>query len=386
MQHEKQVALIRSLHEHIDRSETCLSEDVTRIPVQTYTSASRLAAERDVLFGAYPLVMALSHELPEPGTFITHDRAGVPVLVARGADGAARAFLNVCRHRGAKVATQASGCVRKLFSCPYHGWSYGLDGALIHIPNEAAFTGVDKACHGLKALPTVERHGMVWVSLNADAKPYVAGFLGDLDSELAAYELPAYHLYETRIIEQPFNWKIAIDTFLEPYHFGLLHRNSIAPLFIHDMCLVDNFGPHIREVFPRKSVELLRDRPHSEWNLPEHSAIVYVLFPNTVWVMQIDHVELWRIYPDANDPARCSMTMDFLIPEPAASDEAREHWRKNMDLLMMTVLDEDFPTGATIQQGLASGAQTHLTFGRNEPALAYFENTVAAHVRAEVAE
>jgi phenylpropionate dioxygenase-like ring-hydroxylating dioxygenase large terminal subunit len=207
-----------------------------------------------------------------------------------------------------------------------------------------------------------------------------------LDDELEAYNVPGYHLHETRVTEQSINWKIAIDTFLEPYHFGLLHRNSIGPLFFHDMCLVDEYGPHLREVLPRKSVDALRGRPHGKWNLPEHSAIVYVLFPNTVWVMQIDHVELWRIYPHPDDPAKCTLTMDFLVPEPVTTDKAREHWQKNMDLLMKTVLEEDFPTGVTIQEGLSSGAQTHVTFGRNEPALAHFENTVAAHLAAWAAE
>ena len=132
----------------------------------------------------------------------------------------------------------------------------------------------------------------------------------------------------------------------------------------------------------RKSIADLRGVPSAEWDILPHSALVYVLFPNTVLVVQIDHVELWRIYPHPTDPGQCQMTMDFLTPEPVESESAREHWRKNMDLLMLTVMEEDFPTGATIQQGLDSGAQTHVTFGRNEPALAAFELTVAEQVGA----
>lgn len=391
MQHDTQVHLIESIHAHIDRAETMLSDAVTRLPVETYTCPGRLAAERSLLFGTLPLALAMSHELPEPGCFVTNDRAGVPVVMTRDEAGQVHAFLNVCRHRGAKVQTEERGQVRKVMSCPYHGWSYGLDGELRHIPNAAAFDDIDRDCHGLTRLACEERLGMVWVRLDpaavgeassgasqAGAGLDMQSWLGKLDDELGNYGIGDFHFWERRVIEQPFNWKIAIDTFLEPYHFGVLHRNSIGPIFIHDLYLAHQFGPHIREVMPRKTIEDLRETGREQWDLLPHTVLVYVLFPNTIVVLQKDHFEVWRIYPHPDDPARCTMTMDFLTPEPVVTESAREHWRKNLDLLMVTVLEEDFPTGVTIQQGLASGAQTHLTIGRNEPALAMFELTVAA--------
>jgi hypothetical protein len=108
-----------------------------------------------------------------------------------------------------------------------------------------------------------------------------------------------------------------------------------------------------------------------------HTALVYVLFPNTVFVVQADHLEIWRIYPMDNAVDRSVIVLEFLVPEPVVSESARAHWESNLELVIRTVSDEDFPTGEGIQFGFDSGAQSHLTYGRNEPALAYFERTVS---------
>tara|TARA_Y100001934_G_C12382101_1_gene793033 strand:+ start:578 stop:1744 length:1167 start_codon:yes stop_codon:yes gene_type:complete len=388
MKHTLQVELLEKVLELSQSNTTTMAEDLTRIPVDVYYDEAQFALEKQNIFGALPLVFAMSHELPEPGSFKTNDYFGVPLIIARGLDGKVRTFLNVCRHRGARVTAEGHGKVRKVFSCPYHGWSYDLEGQLVHIPAEASFEGIDASCHGLTELPTQERHGLVWGRLQPGAKLDVGAYLGEFDQDFAGFGLPESHFLEQHVIEQPINWKIAIDTFLEPYHFGVLHRNSIAPLFLHDCCLVDQSGHHIREILPRKTTALLPEMPKEQWDLPDQSAMVYVLFPNTVWVMQRDHIELWRIYPHPTDTGQCVMTMDFMTPEPVTTEKARVHWQKNVDILMKTVLEEDFPTGAGIQSGLRSGAQSHVTFGRNEPALAQFENSVGAFTwaQAEAAE
>ncbi|MEM7405279.1 MAG: SRPBCC family protein [Pseudomonadota bacterium] len=376
MRHALQVEILNKVLELSAAGTTQMAEDVTRIPVEVYYSDAQRALEQKNIFKGHPLVFAMSHEVPEPGCYKTNDRYGLPLLLTRDIDGNAHAFLNVCRHRGARVAAADHGKVRKVLSCPYHGWSYDLAGRLVHIPGKHSFKGFDPSCNGLVELPTEERHGLIWGRLEPDAELDVAAYLGSFDEDLAGFGLPESHFLTQELIEQPFNWKIGIDTFLEPYHFGILHRNSIGPLFLHDTCVVDTEGPHIREVLPRKSTAKLPEIPVDEWDLPNHSAMVYVLYPNTIWVMQRDHIELWRIYADPHDSDKCSMTMDFMTPEPVTSDKAMVHWQKNIDILLKTVLEEDFPAGAGIQFGLRSGAQSHFVFGRNEPALAHFETTI----------
>lgn len=378
MDHEQQVALIRQAFAHIDAGTTDLAESVFLNPVAAYCSPQRLARESALLFREYPLLMGLSNQIPEPGDHFTDDHTGIPILVVRGNDGRARAFQNVCRHRGARVA---EGCGRqKNFVCPYHGWTYGLEGQLRGIPDHRNFPGVEREAHGLVPLPMAERHGMLWVQpsvgpdgIELDAQRH----LGALDAEFASFGLDKYHHYETREIRRQMNWKLVIDTFLESYHFSVLHRNSVAPLFYPNLCLFKPFGLHLREVLPRRSLDSQRGLPESEWDLIPHHTIVYVLFPNTVFVMQVDHVETWRVYPVPGKVDECVMYLDFHAPNPIDSDSARRHWQRNMDLTIRTVCEEDFPASEGMQRGFSSGAQTHSIYGRNEPALAHFQRTVA---------
>jgi len=328
--------------------------------------------------------MGFSCQIPNSGDYLTEESGTAPLLVVRGDDGEVRAFMNVCRHRGARVAT-GCGLGRHRFVCPYHGWAYTNAGQLAGIPDEASFPGVDKSTTGLVRVPAIEQDGMIWAAAGPPHSPAASGdaYVIDLEAhleglgpELRAYGLENYHHYETRVLHQPLNWKLVIDTFLEPYHFAVLHRNTVAPIFFPNLCLFHPFGPHLRETLPRRSIETLRQQPESDWDLVKHTAVVYVLFPNTVFVMQADHVETWRVYPDRDRPDQCMVYLDFFVPEPAESESAKRHWDKNMDLTVRTVVEEDFPTSEGMQSGFLSGAQTHVIYGQNEPALAYFEKAV----------
>jgi len=381
MQHQTQVDLTREILAHIEARSTALADDVTYTPTAVYTDPAWLKQEKRVLFRRYPLVMGLSCQLPEAGSYLTDDFSDVPILVTRTREGTVKAFLNVCRHRGAKVA-QGCGRVRRNFVCPYHGWSYDADGELVGIPDRDSFAGVEAEARGLVELPATERHGLIWVTPTPGGEIDVDGHLGGLADELAAYDVGRYHHYETRVLRQRMNWKIVIDTFLEPYHFGVLHQNTVGPIFIPNLCLFHPFGLNLRETLPRRTIAGLQALPEAEWDLITHTAIVYVLFPNTVFVMQADHIETWRVYPVGDRVDECVMYLDFYIPEAAESDAARRHWDRNMDLAIRTVAEEDFPTGEGIQAGFAAGAQDHLVFGRNEPALAHFENSVQAALAA----
>jgi phenylpropionate dioxygenase-like ring-hydroxylating dioxygenase large terminal subunit len=348
-----------------------------------YDSPERLRQEKDILFRKYPLLMGLSGQLRGPGDFLTDDFSGVPIVVVRDGDGVVRAFLNVCQHRGARVA-QGCGNTGRVFTCPYHAWSFDLTGKLVGIPHGSNFEGMDKDHRGLVELPAVERDGLIWVvpTPNANAKLDIDAHLAGLGPELANYGLAGYHHHETRIMHRKLNWKIVIDTFLEPYHFAFLHADTVGPIFFPNLCLFEAFGPHLRETLPRRTIETLRAKPEAEWDLIPHTALVYVLFPNTVLVMQGDHVETWRVFPNADKVGECVMYLDFFVPEPAETESARRHWDRNMDLTIRTVDEEDFPVGEGIQSGIAAKAQSEMVFGRNEPALAHFERSVTEAVTA----
>lgn len=384
MERELQVTLMHQVMAHIDAGTTDLAESVFKHPVSSYTDPARLASEQSHLFGQEPLLIAMSCQIPNVGDYMTDDRSGIPIVIVRGEDGAVRAFRNACQHRGARVA-EGAGCAKAL-TCRYHGWTYALDGRLKGIPDKRSFTGVDPDEHGLQPLPVAERNGMVWArsTPSADGSTVLdmTAHLGKLDAELNAYGLAGYHHYETRIIERKMNWKLVIDTFLEPYHLGVLHRDTVAPLFIHNLCLFEPLGKHLREVLPRQSISAQRGLPEQELDLIAHNTIVYIVFPNTAVIVQVDHVETWRVFPVAGKVDECVMELAFFVPNPIDSDSARRHWERNMDLTIRTVCDEDFPTAEGMQRNFALGTPMHAIIGRNEPALAHFERTVTQRLLA----
>lgn len=376
MKRETQTALMARVLRHLADGTTDLAPEVQRNLASSYSCPERLQQEETILFQNLPLVMAMSCQLPNPGDRLTNDLTGIPVLVVRGEDGRIRAFVNSCSHRGARLAEGSSH--GRNFVCPYHAWTFNLEGQLKGIPDERSFPGVNKCAHGLTPLPASEHNGMIWVVPNPDAPLDldIGGYLGGLDEELGSFDLAKHHHYECREIRHKMNWKLAIDTFLEPYHLGVLHRNTVAPLFFSNICLFDSFGKHLREVLVRRSVETQKEIPPAEQDLIAHNTLVYVLFPNTVFVVQVDHIETWRVYPIKGKVDECVMYLDFFTPNPIDSDSARRYWSRNMDLTIRTVCEEDFPTCEGMQVAFGSGARKEIVYGRNEPALAHFQRTV----------
>ena len=375
MQHTTQVALVNELLRHIDAGTTARAEGVARNRGDVYTDPARLEREWSMIRRA-PQFFGFSCRLPAPGSYVTDDATGVPVLLVRGEDGRVRSFLNVCRHRGARVAS-GHGAGRRRFACPYHGWTYDCRGRLTGVPDRESFAGLDLAGRHLVELPLVEEGGMLWSALDPSIDLDFDSFLSGLGPELGSYRFESYVHYAQRTLARRMNWKMVIDTFLEPYHFPVLHPETVHPLFFPNLSLFDPFGPHLREIFPRRTITELRACPESDWDLITHTAVIYVLFPSTVIVMQGDHAELWRIFPDASRTDASIIHLDFYIPEPAETDSAQRHWDRNLDLVLRTVEEEDFPIGEGIQRGFLANPQAEVVYGRNEPALQHWQRTVA---------
>lgn len=385
MQQAQQIAQAKRLLHYLDTRTTATEPEPYHQPTAEYTCPDHAGNEQRLLFREGPLCIGASAQIRNPGDYFTDDMTGVPILVARGRDGIARAFLNVCRHRGAKVA---DGCgSSRSFVCPYHAWNYGLDGALVGRPEEYGFEGLDRENYGLTELWCEERDGNIWVCPTPGKTYSVDNILGvEMNAEMAAYQFGDYHHYETKHLTRQMNWKVCVDTFLESYHFPVLHRNSIAPIIHGNLNTADQIGSTVRMLGARRTLADLQNRPESEWDdVLRHLVGVYILFPNVVWTWQLDHIEIWHIYPSQADPVnQCTMRISFYTPEPAVTEKAKGHWDRNFALLMKTVEEEDFELSEQIQQGFHSGAQNEIVFGRNEPCLHYFHRTVTERVAAGV--
>ena len=222
----------------------------------------------------------------------------------------------------------------------------------------------------------IEKHGLIWVRPSPGDRLAIELELGGLEADMAAYGFDGFHHYETRTLQKRMNWKLVVDTFLETYHVNVLHRNTIASIIQSNLGAFDGFGPNLRLIAARDNFDELRQMSEADWDLIPYSAIVYILFPNTVFLMQRDHLETWRVYPASDRVDQCRMYVSLYTPEPALTESAKRHWNANMDLLLATVEGEDFPLIEGIQQGFQSGAQDCITFGRNEPALAHYHKAI----------
>jgi phenylpropionate dioxygenase-like ring-hydroxylating dioxygenase large terminal subunit len=379
MDRKEELAVGRRLLGHIDGRTTDLADDLFRNKVIAYSCHERARLERERLFRDHPIFMALGTRLARPGDYLTEDLAGLPVLLARGTDGTVRAFANICRHRGAPVA-QGCGNARA-FACPYHGWTYDLTGRLLGTTDKVAFAGLDLASHGLVPLPTAEKHGMIFVRPKPARPGEIATIdvdatLGVMAADMDALELDSYPIFSVDRITPRINWKFAIDTFLEGYHIPHLHRKTIGPYFIGNCGTFDAAGANGRMCVARTSIDAVRTLPEAERNYRPHVISVYQLFPNTIVIWQVDHIEIWRAFPHRDDPGRCDVEMT--IYKPAGSDRPDSYWEKNRDIAIRTVMEEDFPLGERMQVGFESGATDEVIYGRNEPSLVHFHRSIRA--------
>jgi phenylpropionate dioxygenase-like ring-hydroxylating dioxygenase large terminal subunit len=375
---QDQIGLLKRLLHYIDTKSTAVADAPWRNDVSIYCDPEHARREQEILFRRHPLLLGFASEWATPGAFRTDDYAGVPILVARGRDGKLRAFLNVCRHRGAKVA---QGCGEaRMFVCPYHAWTYDLDGQVRGIPDERCFPGVRAERSSLAPLPLCEKHGLVWViptppadgATDFDIDPWLNG----LGPELATYGFDTWSFYDKRVIPEPMNWKLLVDTFHEGYHIGFLHKDSLAEFLHGNVTDFQAFGLNHRLVMPRKKLERLKAEPEASWDLMWNTTLIYSLFPNTLLIVQGDHVELARVYPAENRVDRAVMDLALYVPKAPVTAEERVHWDKNMQIVLDVVTGEDFPAGRTIQTGVTSGAQTHVVYGRNEPAMIHYHQSL----------
>lgn len=288
-----------------------------------------------------------------------------------------------------------------MFTCPFHHWGYSNKGDLISIPNEDHFGTVDKSCHGLIALPAVERDGLLWVHPQPDAQLDIDDLLGDLAGEMASHDLGELVHAGEKTIEMKLNWKLANDTFGETYHFQKLHKNTLGKIFLGNNLHLKEFGPHHRFVTANRAIDLLREQPESDWVITRATFVLYFLFPNIQLVVNDQSVTLIRIYPDENNPGRSITHITFYYTreamELAESEDAevvnaenvydserrengsaRPSLAASLEVFRSTVEHEDYVMGELQQRSAENGLLKEILFGRNEPALHHFHNSYRA--------
>src|SRR5690606_12589575 len=196
---------------------------ISSLPAWTYTDPRFFELERENVFRSAWQIVGHVNDAPRPGDYVTLDFLGERIVTLRGAEGAVRSFHNVCRHRAAKLAPDSRGSCGHRLVCPYHAWSYGLDGTLAHVPKWQGFETLDYAAHGLKPVEQEIYHGFVFVRL-AGGGPSVAEMMAPYEAEIAAYELERL-IPNGRVTLRPrrVNWKNVADNYSDGMHIPVAH-------------------------------------------------------------------------------------------------------------------------------------------------------------------
>jgi nitrite reductase/ring-hydroxylating ferredoxin subunit len=353
--------------------------------VTAYTDRSRAELERRELFLKRPLVVALTQDIPNPGDCLLFEDVGVSIIVVRGVDGSVDAFLNMCTHRGSKlVRREVDGSCAvsgRRFVCPFHAWTFDLNGTLAGIPGAQGFEGLDLAQRNLVRVPAAEWNGLILVtptpsddSVNAD------GYLGSFGTELALLDLASAFPVRSSMLTAATNWKCALDTYGEGYHFATLHASTIGTTHFSNVAVFDAFEPHWRLNFPEKSLRALVRLPEAEWPDMNYGGIHFI-FPNVVLVAGALEsgtrwVRMFRVFPGVSPGEMICRTAVYVIGGSASdrSSSAFSHDDSNSD-----VTQEDYQVAVDGYANMVTAPHGFkVVYGRNEPALQAFHRSVAS--------
>jgi nitrite reductase/ring-hydroxylating ferredoxin subunit len=349
------------------------ADGVVRIPVSAYLDPQQW--EREVaMFRRIPLMLALGGELRGPHAYKAMTVMDVPVLITRDASGEARAFVNQCSHRGAVVVDDGIGTARR-HACPYHNWTYDSEGALVGVTDREFFGDIDVACMGLTPLPVAERAGMIFVILTPGAAMDIDAHLCGYDQVLDFFGFGDWHLISSRAVDGP-NWKVAYDGYLDFYHLPFLHRKTFGTE-ISNKPIYYSWGPHQRMTSPDPALLRSRDLAPEEWNMDHICGGVWTIFPHISFAGGVGGGLISQLFPGRTPGSSVTIQNYFVAGEP--SEEVRANAEKKADFLEMVVREEDYFTGLRLQTALATGAKSHVVFGRNEAGGQRFHETVARY-------
>ena len=340
-------------------------------PNAIFTGRERYDAEQANIFQSHAVPIGLAAVLPEPGSAVAIEAYGKPLLLTRTRSDEIKVFINACQHKGAKLIEDCAVHKQGRMVCPYHAWTYGLDGKLIGVARADMFEGVIKDQRGLKELPSTIWGGVVYAQL--DGGPLNIAQLHDqIDADFAALGIPDAHVYGRKTFDLKANWKVVLEPFLEGYHVQRLHAASIGALFVDAPSVSDTFGVNIRQVSGRIGYEpsMLDEDP--EMNVHKLVTHAYTAFPNVVIVTSQYYTSVMILMP--YDVDRTIVHYYMLTPGPATTPKAEEVFERSYDLILKVFSGEDFRAAQISQAGLAAGVpETTVYCGLEENVIRYYD-------------
>ena len=285
-------------------------EKAWTLPSTLYTDPAIFASEKDKVFSRTWQVIGHASQVANPGDYFTTELVGEPLLCVRGSDGKLRGFYNVCRHR---AGPPAEGCgSRKLFRCGYHGWTYNLDGSLMHATEIDGVEDFRPEEFALAPVRTEERFNLVLVNLNPDALP-LSECLGELAQQAEKFPFTEMKLFERRTYDMKCNWKTYVDNYLEGYHLPSVHPGLNRELD-YDAYVVEPYAHHVRQFSPIRGAQPGDAVPRRYQEARKDLTTDYFwIFPNWMLNCYPDNVSLNIVLPLA--PERSLAIFEWYLPE-----------------------------------------------------------------------
>jgi phenylpropionate dioxygenase-like ring-hydroxylating dioxygenase large terminal subunit len=349
--------------------------DGLSLPGWLYWHEGFLAAEKRAFLRAAPQIVAHESEIAEAGEWRTLDYLGESVLVIRGDDGEARAFTNVCRHRGSRLVDGTGGCA-KVLTCPYHAWSYARDGRLVGVPHRQEYPGLDPSGLGLKPVALERWHGFLFVTLEPGA-PSVAEMMAPYEEEVAPYRFEELRaIGRVTLRPRTLNWKTIADNYSDALHIPVGHP-GLTRLFgrgykVEAAAHVDRMEGELVEQPSANPSERAYQAllPEAEHLPPSHRRkwLYYKLWPNVAFDIYPDQVDFMQFLPVSGEET-VIREISYALPDERREMKAARYlnWRINR-----RVNAEDTELIARVQQGMRSPSYEPGPLGTSEVSLRSF--------------
>jgi phenylpropionate dioxygenase-like ring-hydroxylating dioxygenase large terminal subunit len=349
--------------------------DGLSLPGWLYFDPEFFAAEKKIFLRSAPQVVCHESEISRPGEWRSLDYLGESVIVIRGDDGAVRAFLNLCRHRGSRLVEGAGGCA-KVLTCPYHAWSYGRDGRLAGVPHRKEYPGLRTDMLGLIPVAVENWHGFLFVTLDRGA-PSVAEMMAPYEDEVAPYRFEDLRvLGRVTLRPRPLNWKTIADNYSDHLHIPVGHA-GLNRLFernyrIEAQAHVDRMEGDLVEKASANPSERAYQRflPTVAQLPPTHQRkwLYYKLFPNVAFDIYPDQVDFMQFLP-VSATETVIREISYALPDDRREMRAARYlnWRINRQ-----VNAEDTALITRVQLGMQSSGYRPGPLGTSEVCLRSF--------------
>jgi choline monooxygenase len=364
------------LKEILDQYDPKLPLDhASTIPSSWYTNKDFYELELKTVFSRSWQLAARREQLMQAGQYVTSDIAGEPIVIVRGNDNVLRGFFNVCRHHAAAVMTEAEGTAAQL-RCPYHGWTYSLEGELKGTPDFSGVCDFDRAANGLVPLELTEWENWVFVKIDRDPATSLSDFLGqELVAQTSRLQLTGLHWFERRHYHFDCNWKVFVDNYLDGgYHVPYLHK-GLDSVLDYSNYAIENGEHHCLQWSP-----IVSEGAEAQTGAVRKGdrALYYWIYPNFMinWYDGVMDTNL--VVPRGVD--QTEVIFDFYFPDvigPQARLASVEVGQR--------IQDEDVAICKSVQRGLNSRAyQTGRLSVRREAGEHLFHRLLHADVSSDV--